>query len=1070
MMAENSLASAAVDLACLFHDIFVSPLSVHTDADTLAWICERLRLDTAVTDTEERLLKLRDARERTGYPARILVTDSELADPRRGVEALGPEAAGLGPDEIEARLEARPRFGMHDVCTVMFTSGSTGRPKGVAFTQQNLVSKRFARGAALPDVGEDEVLLCYLPLFHTFGRYLELLGSIYWRGTYSFAGNPSTETLLSQLTRVRPTGLISIPLRWKQIFERCVDAFGPATRPSRQRDLFAEITGGRLRWGLSAAGYLEPRIFRFFHRHGVRLCSGFGMTEGTGGLTMTPPDDYVEDSVGVPLPGTRIRFGDQGELQIAGPYIARYLPEEAEPGDLTVADPGSDDHWLPTGDLFREIERGHLRIVDRIKDIYKNNKGQTIAPRKVEAAFAGVPGIARTFLVGDGRAYNTLLIVPERGEGVMRDLRAREERDYFQRLITQANLDLAPYERVVNFALLDRDFTGDEGELTPKGSYQRKRIEENFADTIEELYRSRVQELEWDGLTVVIPRWFYRDLGVLEGAIRARADGLVEAGSGRRLTLARGPGGRVRVGDLEYALADDVLDLGAFVRQPLLWVGNPELTAFGPCKVGWDTALAANEQVRLPDRDADALREPALAATPTELHDVDALCQHALYGPEPAALDAVEGLAWLLQGAGHRVGSLIRRRLEALSNHPLSTLRCRAYEVLVLDEPVPDYSRFLPAFVESGRTFLCPGSIRAIAGAVEPRRLQAFRRRMHTYRVQLQWPGDDARRRVFDDLFQLLADFARFQPEFYGTVREELASWVLHDDDPALASMAESHFHALADWFEAELNERYARHRDPRAWEGKIEFEEGLGEDERERMRRALVGTTFLQQSILLTHDGDAVELGDIGPGGIWVSRIRSHHAYSRYRLSINTLGGKHYDLQVVTPEGLETAEVLTTLFWYIALRGYPHDAPVLPPFGCCRPELGVFSLGYVSDLTVWERTRQHSSSRDPAARPATEPTWRRLMATGMATILRAWVASGRRIVPGVVGPTNVMVPEPDFREDALLINLIGLRPYDGPVSLVRPLVKNFFRQTAAHYPRVREHLRLSWIADAVRE
>ncbi|MFO7654222.1 MAG: AMP-binding protein, partial [Candidatus Krumholzibacteriia bacterium] len=889
----------------------------------------------------------------------------------------------------------------------------------------------------------------------------------------AFAGNPSAETLLHQLREVRPTGLISIPLRWMQIYERCMDAFGTVAGRARQQELFREVTGGRLRWGLSAAGYLEPRVFRFFHRHDVQVCSGFGMTEGTGGLTMTPPQDYVEDSVGLPLPGTRIRFSEAGELQIAGPYVARYLPEEATPGDLAVPDPDHDEHWIATGDLFRTIERGHLRIVDRIKDIYKNNKGQTIAPRKVEAAFAGVPGIVRTFLVGDGRAYNTLLIVPDRGDEILRGLSDEEEHEYFQRLITQANLDLAPYERVVNFAIVGRDFTAEDGEVTPKGSFRRKAIQENFRATIDGMYRRQVQELDWDGMTVVIPRWFYRDLGLLEGAIQADQAGLVEVGSWNRLPLARGAQGRLRVGDLEYAVAGDVLDLGAFVRQPLLWLGNPSLAAFGPCKVGWDAPFAgAGEQVRLPDRDEDEVWPlVAGAAAGTELHDVDALCQQALFGPEQSALEAVDRLARLLQDAGDRVGNLIRRRLEALANHPSAALRCRAYQVLVLDEPVPDYNRFLPAFVESARTFLCPESIRAIASAsIEPRRLHAFRRRMHTYRVQLRWPADDTRRRVFDDLFRLLADFARFQPEYYGTVREELVSWVLHEQDPELARRAERHFHSLAAWFEAELRSRYPDHLDPQAWEGKIEFQEGLAAHEVDRMRRVLVGTTFLQESLLLAQDGESVEMAEIGPGGIWVSRIRSHHAYSRYRLSINTLAGKHYDIQAVIREDLDEDQVLMAIFWFIALRGYPHRSPVLPPFGCCRPELGALSLGYVSDLTVWEKIREFSSVRGPGTQLPTGAAWRRLLVTAMATVLRGWVASGGRIVPGLVGPTNVVVPEPDFREDSSLQSLVGWRPYEGPISLVRPLVKNFFRQTVSHYPWVQEHLRLSWIFDAVRE
>ncbi len=1066
ILADNSLHSATSDLACLCHDIFVAPLNVHTDVETLGWMLERLAIDTVVTDTEERLLRLQRVRDGTGRAARIFVTDPDLADPGRHVFSLAAEVAGLVPDTIEERLEVTPRFGMREVCTVLFTSGSTGRPKGVAFTQLNLVTKRFARGAALPAAGNDEVFLCYLPFFHTFGRYLELLGSIYWHGTYTFAGNPSADTLLRQLPEVRPTALIGVPLRWKQLQERCLAEMGPAAAADHQREIVARITGGRLRWGLSAAGYLEPRVFRFFHHHGIELSSGFGMTEGTGGLTMTPPGDYLDDSVGVPLPGTRIRFAKNGELEIAGPYIARHLPEEGPPGDFTVERPDSDEHWLGTGDLFRQMERGHLRIVDRIKDIYKNNRGQTIAPARVESAFTGVAGIRRTFLVGDGRAYNTLLIVPELDE-TLSSISADELRQYFRRLIAQANLDLPPYERVVNFALLDRDFSQDRGELTAKGSYRRARIEKNFGTLIEELYRGTT-ELEWDGLRIVLPRWFYRDLGLLEGAIRADASGLVETVGGRRLTLARlAAPQRLRVGDLEYTLDDEVLDLGAFVRQPMHWAGNPELMEFGPCRNGWDTPLAAAEQVCLPSRDASDHRAARPLAPDAELRDLDLVFQRALYGPEAEALTAVNDLGQRLGGAGHPVGRLIRRRLEALATHPASAVRCRAYQVLLLDNPALDHSGFYAAFVQSGRSFLSPASIADIASTVEPRRLSALSSRMYNYRAQLEWPAPEGRRQIFEDLFQLFADFARFRPEFYGTVREELAQWIRHDADPALAASAERQLLALAAWFEEDLDSRWPSHLDPSGWEGLIEFQEGIGDHEIDRLRRALVGTTFLQESLALTHEGETLEFDELGPGGIWISLIRSTPRYSRYRLSINTRTGRHFDLQIVLPEDAHAPDTFAIIFWFLALRGYPHGRPVLPPFGCFRPNLGAFSLRYVSDLTVWERIREISARGGTAPPPG---TWRRLLATAMATVVSGWLASGRRIVPGLVAPTNVMVPEPDYREDAVLVNLTEWQPYRGPASLVRPLLKNFFRQTAAHYPRVRDELRTTWIFEAIRE
>jgi len=116
----------------------------------------------------------------------------------------------ISGSEIEEVLGARIKKPTNTVATTMFTSGSTGLPKGVSFSIYNIVSKRFARAAALPDVGS-ETFLCYLPLFHTFGRYLEMIGSIYWHGTYVFAGSTSAETLFSLFPKINPVGSSVFP-------------------------------------------------------------------------------------------------------------------------------------------------------------------------------------------------------------------------------------------------------------------------------------------------------------------------------------------------------------------------------------------------------------------------------------------------------------------------------------------------------------------------------------------------------------------------------------------------------------------------------------------------------------------------------------------------------------------------------------------------------------------------------------------------------------------------------------------------------------------------------------------
>lgn len=173
ILCDNCIDSACADLACLLYGMLVSPLNVHFDAETLAWIFQRLAIDVVVTDSDERIARLSEVRAILGRDFKLFRTGDRVANTIvRGLEVtpLRHAAARVDLTAVSAQLASRPSD-LFAPATVMFTSGSTGRPKGVVFSQYNLVTKRFARAAALPSVGRSEVLLCYLPLFHTFGRF-----------------------------------------------------------------------------------------------------------------------------------------------------------------------------------------------------------------------------------------------------------------------------------------------------------------------------------------------------------------------------------------------------------------------------------------------------------------------------------------------------------------------------------------------------------------------------------------------------------------------------------------------------------------------------------------------------------------------------------------------------------------------------------------------------------------------------------------------------------------------------------------------------------------------------------
>jgi len=1073
IFCDNNVESASSDLACLFYDIFVTPLNVHFNADILASIFNQLHISIVITDTAQRLEILETVRKNTRIPFTIYVTDSNIRLKTENDDFLGEKCKRLSEYRIISILEKRKRKPLNEVATTMFTSGTTGIPKGVSFSVYNLVSKRFARGAALPHIGTDEIMLCYLPLYHTFGRYLEMLGTIYWGGKYVFLGNPSRETLIKLFPKISPTIFISVPLRWTQLHEEALEHIEKEQNSRKRNQILRKIVGKRLKWGLSAAGYLDPKTFRFFQDHGIQLSSGFGMTEATGGITMTPPGEYIDNSTGIPLPGVYTRFTKEQEMEISGHYIARYL-EDAGPGD-TIAYPGKkNDYYLSTGDIFKMDDHGHYSIVDRVKDIYKNNKGQTIAPRTVEQKFTGVPGIKRTFLVGDAQPYNVLIIVPDNEDPVLKDAPGDEiQIQYFHQIVTAANKDLAPFERVINFTLLDRDFSLEKGELTPKGSFNRKVIEKNLQSEISDLYKQNFIILKSKNVRIKIPRWFYRDLGILENDIRMVAGTLKNMVSGMTLPVRKETQPHTfLIGDLIYTIHDDLIDLGLMTRQPRLWIGNPSFIQFCPCKEGWDLPLEPiSAQVILPGKRFSHFPHneypPLEFVRDQKLNFINHLICCALFSESPIALQCTRQIGDVFSDYDEHVGVVIRRRLEALSRHQNEKVRAQAYQTLLLHDPHLDYSKLFPTFIQSGLSFLTEQSIKEIARQeIGKQKMESLRQRLLTYRKQLDWPAEAAIQKQFKNLLKLLFNFAMENLEYYIPIRSELASWILHESDPVLSHIALKYFIELNHFFEESSLKNYSIIEEDE-WRLKLNFEPGIANVEQDKILDVLVGTIFLQQSIKLAYDEGNFELRMVPPRGIWITKLPASFHFLKYRLSVNTNSGRHYDLCLMLNSELHKPNGLKTIYLWASLAGHPYGLLSLPALGCSQPRMGAMTSKFLSELSAWDKIREYAGLHYSLGYINKPNAWRKLVIKALKVFFNLWQQSDFEITPGYIGPENVVVPELDYLETATVQSLAGWEKYTSPVSLVIPMIRNFYDKTVAHYPWCRKQLDIQWIFDA---
>ncbi len=1045
ILSENRLEMALTDLACLTTGIVDVLIPATATEAEVGYIIEHSGAGTVIVSNSVQLKKVEAHRGKLPVVDHVVAFDGAASSARDvlGFEEVLGRATEISPETLGER---RATVSIEDPATVMYTSGTTGRPKGILFSQRNIVFKRFARALALPKIGEDDRLLCYLPLFHTFGRFLELCGSIFWGATYRFAENPSIDGLVREMQTYRPTVFISIPMKWIQLYERIRQEVNiESSADSEIAATVDRITGGKLRWGLSAAGYLDPEVFRFFQRYGVELMSGFGMTEATGGITMTVPGVYVEDSLGVPLPGIEAELADDGELVIRGPYVMMgYLND---PEGRPSFDP---DGWFHTGDLMERDAAGQFHMVDRKKEIYKNVKGQTIAPQKVENLFRDFDSVARIFLVGDHRPYNSALIFPnfDFQEVDLRALDARDRKAHYRSLVVSANSFLAPFERIVDFAVIDRDFDPDRGELTPKGSYRRKIIERNFSDTIKLLYRRTTLSL--GGAAVMVPNWLFQALGITAQELEIEDCRLTLGSVGSKLTIRALEGTEIQIGSVVYGYTGGrSLDLGLILSTPLLWLGNSELVDFAPLaiehrdrrrrrepKIEWLRHLHTHE---VTPADRDAIEE---IQKPGEIDLMD--LHHVACVMNSADTEVAERAVALLEDTiEHGEGELTETTLSIL-RHTASgrqpEIARRAFGVLTLSERPVLYPQTLRSFIdalpdlfdhETGAALseheLSPETIKTLVTETE-----------HRFRLGIE---SESAMATATSMLRFLANYGASHPARYRQLRAFITRMSIAAPSPHGTLLARNAVTILNDGFRHWLGRPSRIAVDPETgfeyrWDDVVAFAEDVDDEAKHRLLAAIKSTTMLQEGIFLFSRGSAVRLDDILPGGVWIRLLGTEHGKSVYRMAVKTRNLGQFDLAINLNRELTEDQVMEEIDWLVVCAEERDLGPLVEDFGGYWPEHGLWTEEFIPGETL-DRAVIRLSRKDLDSERL-EALWPFAAWSAMSAYVDFWNRTGRRLMVADPTPGNVIVPTHDYHTGARLVSIASRREFDSLTAMLR--------------------------------
>ena len=521
------------------------PVPVYQDsvADEMAYVMEHCGARFALVQDQEQVDKLLEVADRIPELKQIIYLDPRglrkydhtLLHNYKDLQAIGRKKRS----EFEAEIDRRAKAGQaSDTAVMLYTSGTTGRPKGVVLTNENVLMTA-KNTCEFDNLTEKESILAYLPMAWV-GDYVFSMAQAMWAG---FCVNcpESPDTMQKDLQEIGATyffapprffeGLLtSVMIRMEdaspikqRMFKKYIDhakRVGPALLDGKsvsggdkwkykmgQALVYGPLlnaTGlSKVRVGYTAGEAIGPEIFEFYRALGINLKQLYGQTEATVFITQQPDGEVRADTVGVPSTGVEIRIGDSGEVfyRSPGTFQEYYKNPEA------TAETKDAEGWVATGDAgFFEPDTGHLRIIDRAKDVGKLNNGSMVAPKYVENKLKFYSDILEAVVFGHERDFCTAFInidLTAVGNWAERNNIAYASYQELaahplvygsiQEHVEEVNRSIADDPRLFDcqirrFLVLHKELDADDGEMTRTRKVRRRIIEEKYAPLLTALY------------------------------------------------------------------------------------------------------------------------------------------------------------------------------------------------------------------------------------------------------------------------------------------------------------------------------------------------------------------------------------------------------------------------------------------------------------------------------------------------------------------------------------------------------------------------------------------------------
>ncbi len=441
------------------------------------------------------------------------------------------EILEMGKDEsLQEEVDKRKaEIDPGQLATLIYTSGTTGKPKGVMLSHNNIVKTVISASKRIPELPKPTRVISFLPTCHIFERVLHYL---YFYNGFQIYNAESIEKIGDNIHEVKPHLFTAVPRLLEKVYDKIINKgmelsgvkkalFFWAVKLGEEFDFdkakqfpyslklklarklifskWKEALGGEIRYIISGAAALHPRIQRVFIAGEINILEGYGMTESSGVISVNSPNaKWKIGTVGLPIDVNEVKIAEDGEILARGENIMMGYYKNPEKTAETII-----DGWLHTGDIGEIDEDGMLRITDRKKEMFKTSGGKYIAPQPIENAMKQSPFIEQIMVIGEGQKMPAAFIQPAfefikewaKRHGMNFDDLSYEEIashpkviERIEQEVARINKQFGKWEQVKKFELTGEVWSLELGHLTPTMKLKRRNILKRYAHLFDKIY------------------------------------------------------------------------------------------------------------------------------------------------------------------------------------------------------------------------------------------------------------------------------------------------------------------------------------------------------------------------------------------------------------------------------------------------------------------------------------------------------------------------------------------------------------------------------------------------------